>query len=348
MQLDRAHSLFTAMQGERLAYLYSGSFHDEHTARLIDLGEAAEGSGRGRLAFIMVEAYQNILRHRCSLDPVLERGSGRSLFALRCGAEGQQVLAMNPVKKSDLPKLKGSLQKLQGMHPSQLKSLFLSGLQNNEEQPRRGAGLGLIEMARRSGNDLGYSFHEVGEEHELFVLTILTGGQGSSEQVQKDAKAMHDTVVDLDLLVLYTGDFPVAVRRALVRAIEDDIGDLEFDRRDARSQAYMAAVGCLDQSSTTSARRFVAVTREGDHYALVAGVVLNKTAARELERDITWVKTLDRSEVDRRYRNGLLEREEDVDKVDLYELVRQSVEPLEVAVFPIDGDEVFAVVRAVI
>ena len=347
MQLPIAHSLFTAMRVDRVVYLYSGSFHDEHTARLIDLGEAAEDGGRGRLAFIMVEAYQNILRHRTSLDPVLERGSGRSLFMLRCGTEGQQVIAMNPVKKSDLPKLKVTLEKLQGMHPSQLKSLFLSGLQNNEEQPRRGAGLGLIEMARRSGNDLGYSFHEVGEEHELFVLSIRTGNPGRSEQVLNEAKAIHDTAAGQDLLALFIGEYPMTVRTALLRVMEDDLDD-RIDRRALRGRAYLAAVSCYDRSSTASARRFVAITREGDHNALLSGVVLNTVAANELGADIARIKALDRSEVDRRYRNALLDRGEDAGKADLYELVRQSVEPLDFAVFPMEGEEAFAVVRAVI
>lgn len=133
----------------------------------------------------------------------------------------------------------------------------------------------------------------------------------------------------------------------MLRVIEDDVDD-RSDWRDLRGRAYLAAIGCIEQHVGTDAQRFVALTREGDHNGLVVGAVLKSAAAQELEANIALVKTLDRSEVDRRYRNALLNKAEDVGKADLYELARQSVEPLEFAVFPIEGEEVFAVVRAVI
>ncbi len=170
MDPGTAHSLFQALRGDRSTFVYSGEFRDEHTARLIALGEAsmdganARSSSKGRLAFVMVEAYQNIIRHKAPLPPQLEQAQGRSMFILRCGDNGQHVVAMNAVVKSEVPALRATLDSLKGLSAEELKSLFLAGLQKPENSARRGAGLGLIEMARRSGSDLGYMHRGLGAD----------------------------------------------------------------------------------------------------------------------------------------------------------------------------------------
>ncbi len=349
-----AHSLYQALRGDRSVFAYSGAFHDEHTARLIALGEAAaEGDGRGtmrgRLAFIMVEAYQNILRHRAALPPQVERGEGRSLFLLRCGTDGQQVVvAVNPVRKSDVMGLRSTLHRLHGMDPSQLKNLFLTGLQRAADQPRRGAGLGLIEMARRSGSDLGYTLRGLGEDHDLFILAVRLGTERAYDTVLSEAAALHGTVVQQDLLLLHIGERPVPVQEAVLRMVEEDV-DERTDRAGIRGRAYLAANGCLSSGEADTGRRICALTREGEHNSLAVGRVMDERSANGLADRIRAVNACDRSELDRRYRNALLKRGSAGEDADLLDLARISVEPLEAHVFPMDAGsgEALFLVRAV-
>ena len=320
-------------------FAYSGAFHDEHTGRLIALGEAAvngdaRNTTRGRLAFIMVEAYQNILRHRAALPPQVERGEGRSLFLLRCGLGGDQVVvAVNPVKKSDVVGLRSALHRLHGMDPSQLKNLFLSGLQHTADQPRRGAGLGLIEMARRSGSDLGYTLRGLGPEHELFILAVRMGTERAYDAVLSEAAVLHGTVVQQDLLLLHIGERPVGVEEAVLRMMEEDV-DEHADRAGLRGRAYLAANGFLASASATEGRYVCVLTREGEHNSLAVGRVLPKQQADALLERVRALGRCDRSELDRRYRNALLKRGDAGEGADLLDLARLAVEPLEAAVFP--------------
>lgn len=347
-----ANSLYQALRGDRSVFAYSGAFHDEHTGRLIALGEASvngdgRGTARGRLAFIMVEAYQNILRHRAVLPPQVERGEGRSLFLLRCGADGQQVVvAVNPVKKSDVLGLRSALHRLHGMEPSQLKNLFLSGLQHNSDQPRRGAGLGLIEMARRSGSDLGYTLRGLGEDHELFILAVRLGSERAYDGVLTEAAVLHGTVVQNDLLLLHIGERPVAVQEAVLRMLEEDVDD-HTGRAGLRGRAYLAANGFLASAGEGSERYICALSRDGEHNSLAVGRALEPRVAEDVVRKVRALGGHDRSELDRRYRNALLKRGDAQEGADLLDLARLSVEPLQAEIFPTDGEQALVIVRAV-
>jgi Family of unknown function (DUF6272) len=348
-----AHPIYMALRGDRSVFLYSGAFHDEHTGRLIALGEAAaeggdgRGAARGRLAFIMVEAYQNILRHRAVLPPQVERGEGRSLFLLRCGEDGQQVVvAVNPVKKSDVTGLRTALHKLHGMDPSQLKNLFLSGLQHTSDQPRRGAGLGLIEMARRSGSDLGYTLRGLGPDHELFILAVRLGSDRAYDGVLTEAAVLHGTVVQHDVLLLHIGTRPVPVQEAVLRMLEEDV-DTSGGRSDLRGRAYLAANGFLSSVREGGERYFCALTRDGAHYSLAVGRSMPRAAAETLLRHVRGLERSDRSELDRRYRNAILKRGGEEDDPDLLDLARVAVEPVQAETFPINDGEVLALVRVI-
>lgn len=352
MELRIAHSLYQALRGDRSVFAYSGAFHDEHTGRLIALGEAsvngdARGTARGRLAFIMVEAYQNILRHRAVLPPQVERGEGRSLFLLRCGADGQQVVvAVNPVKKSDVMVLRSALHRLHGMDPSQLKNLFLSGLQHTPDQPRRGAGLGLIEMARRSGSDLGYTLRGLGPDHELFILAVRLGSERAYDGVLTEAAVLHGTVVQQDLLLLHIGERPVPVQEAVLRMMEEDMDD-RTGRAGLRGRAYLAANGCLGDAPEGSPRYLCVLTREGEHNSLAVGREMDRRSADAMVQRVRSIGTCDRSELDRRYRNALLKRGDADEGADLLDLARLAVEPLESEAFPTEEGRSLMLVRAI-
>ncbi|MFN8351182.1 MAG: SiaB family protein kinase [Flavobacteriales bacterium] len=347
-----ARSLFDAFRADRAAFLYSGQFHDDHTARLIALGEAAmEGVGaraavRGRLAFIMVEAYQNIVRHRVPLPPQLEVGQGRSLFILRCGEQAQQVVAMNPVRRSDVPALREALHRLNGLDADQLKKMFLGGLRNEQSSARRGAGLGLIEMARRSGSDLGYMLRGLGPEHELFILAVRMGERSVPyEGILAEGAALHGTVVQQDLLVLHTGERTPSVDEALVRIVQHD------ERADPARAAlferlFLAASDGL-RAVPGAGRWFFALARTGGHHQFTMGRLMPPEQAAELQRAVQELGRCDRVEVERRFRQALLRPRPDAAGTAVLELARAVVEPLSFTAEP-GGDGVLGLFQAVV
>lgn len=175
MAANGAHSLYRLLADARFAFLYRGTFHESLAPELIVLGEvAAEQAGHGkahrqRLAFIMVEAFQNITRHRS------EAVDADCFFGLRATAVGEDVFAVNPVRAEEVAPLEQAIARLNSTGAGSLKSLFLSRLRDGGHSAKGGAGLGLIEMARRSGNGIRHRIQALGPGHAQFALHVPLG-----------------------------------------------------------------------------------------------------------------------------------------------------------------------------
>lgn len=179
MHTDLALSLCRGFQGDHCLFGYSGDFPDEHSARLIELAAAvspASGSAqalRGRLGYVMVEAFQNIVRHRADTEGMAPWGDARSLFMLHYGQDWQLLVAENAVTAPQKNKLDGLLNGLRGRTLGELKELFMAGMQRTSVPGVRGAGLGLIEMVRRSGGRVGWGFLPIDDAHYRFKLELV-------------------------------------------------------------------------------------------------------------------------------------------------------------------------------
>jgi hypothetical protein len=230
MDLVAVHMLYEALAADRLGFLYSGRFHDEHTAHLIALGEQlvtdAEGerSLRSKLGFVMVESYQNIIRHRAELPFVLDRGAGRSLFLLRNRDDVYEVTSMNAVVRKEVAGLVKMVDHVGGLDMKQLKELFLRGLQNEQASERGGAGLGLSEMARRSGHGLWHCLTDIDDQHVLFALRVLLGGSSSLSDVAF-LQRLHAMVAGEDLLLVCKGRLSSGIQQAVLQIMAKDLDE---------------------------------------------------------------------------------------------------------------------------
>jgi hypothetical protein len=61
------------------------------------------------------------------------------------------------------------------MSAEDLQKVYLDILENPKVSINRGAGLGLIDMARRTQNKINYAFNEYDQEHILFMMSMTVG-----------------------------------------------------------------------------------------------------------------------------------------------------------------------------
>lgn len=332
MDAAQALALYRSFVGDRLSFVYSGNFHDEHSARLIAMGEEfldQEGSSRtvrGKLAFIMVEAYQNIVRHRAPLPEPQRSGDGRSMFLLRCSATEQEVTTMDPVGEADAIRLRTDLDRLGQLDQKEMKQDFLRGLQSEQRSDRGGAGLGLLEMARRSGNPLRHAFAPIDTEHQLFTLQVLLGRAHAWRTDNAFAVRMQADMASHGLNLVYRGALPAALQEDLLRIIELDLEALPMvgDRTKHAFLLLMDAVAALEMRSTGP---MVCVATHAGGSTLTMAMPLTAHAAAELQEAVSAVNALDPPALQRRYRDILLGRQEAKGGLELalMDLVRRSI-----------------------
>jgi hypothetical protein len=121
---------------------------------------------------ILVESLQNILHHQEGTLP-LEKEHGRLTgMIIFKNNDSYNLTTVNPIEKSHIPALKGKLDKVNEMNADELKEYYRQTLAKGEFSEKGGAGLGIIEIARKSGRALKYEFNDINADYALFNLTI--------------------------------------------------------------------------------------------------------------------------------------------------------------------------------
>jgi hypothetical protein len=93
---------------------------------------------------------------------------------------GYTVTTGNVLPASAINDLKERLDEINKLDKKEIRSIYRQMLSTAEFSTKGGAGLGLLEMAKKTGNRLDYDFVTVDEEHSYFILskTVDSGGVG--------------------------------------------------------------------------------------------------------------------------------------------------------------------------
>ena len=83
------------------------------------------------------------------------------------------VLTGNYIPKRSTGELEQKLILVNELDQKELKELYQQRLLNNNISEKGTAGLGIIDIARKSKNELGYEFIEVNDEYSFFCLRIV-------------------------------------------------------------------------------------------------------------------------------------------------------------------------------
>lgn len=291
MNAAALQTLLDAFAGDRHSFLYRGQFLDAHTARLISLGEAAVGKGesnrtaRARLAFVLVEAYQNIIRHGSRTYSPASQDPGRSMLLLRNCEHRNSVSTINAVPRNEVNTLIDALKDLDALDPKQLKMRYLETLQQQKRTRRGGAGLGLIEMTRRSGNALRHKLVELDAEDLLFSLSVTLNESGTEGQ-DLDALALyHRLAMDGGVLMLCRGLDTPGITSSLFRMLEQEMAhDPACVQRIARStRAGLDLLSAMDAPRQTHA---LGLLSDEHGYALLFSAEMSEADTLELNAAI--------------------------------------------------------------
>ncbi len=177
---DLAYQLFQDIQQGTLEYCYRGVFNRSITESILSLAETNLkkeqnfSSVKRRVYFIMVEGLQNITRHQ-ELNPENEETVGIFLIQMRDGHFF--ITTGNVVDNEKVPDLQEKLEMVNSLDSASLKKYYLEVLENGELSKKGGAGLGLIEMCRKSGNKLYYSFRKINEKISYFYFNTKVPSQ---------------------------------------------------------------------------------------------------------------------------------------------------------------------------
>ncbi len=216
--------LYRGMQENRLEYIYRGPFSDKVVENLMLLAESnlredpTALSTKKKLYFLMVESLQNITRHQHEEESeVASEKSG--LFIIRKVWKRYFLTTGNLIHEGEIEGLKDHIDKINSLSTQELKSQYRKVLDEGKISPKGGAGLGLIGMARKSGNKLDYSFKQVDDQHWYFYLNMALDDIHPEEDEEEmhpvsgtyfdNISSIHDMLNTENVLLNYCGSFQI-------------------------------------------------------------------------------------------------------------------------------------------
>lgn len=176
MELSSVYRNYTRLLNDNLSFIYQGNFTDDVTEQLIGLSEVsldnlgAVSKIKRKASFIMIECFQNVIRHGERLEDETIVPSHDGLYVTRNIGNTYYIASANTVPNSFIPELEEKLNTVNSLSKLELKQHYLDTLTNSSISDKGGAGLGLIEMARKSGQPLEYVFEQIDGEKSYFYL----------------------------------------------------------------------------------------------------------------------------------------------------------------------------------
>ena len=139
----------------------------EMTEKKLDSSQAERGL-KTKIFNVMIGCLQNITFHAEKNEYYKT-----SMFTIGRAGERYAIYSGNAIRKDKIPELKEKLDKISQMDEKGLNEFYRFWLQTREMEDRKGIGLGLIDIARKTGNDLDYDFEDIDENYSYFALRTI-------------------------------------------------------------------------------------------------------------------------------------------------------------------------------
>lgn len=122
---------------------------------------------------ILVECLQNLYHHIDEDDKETAQNEKSALFMIRKNEDGEySIMTGNYMAVENMDLMKTRLDKINSMDKEELKVYYKEVLNNGEMSAKGGGGLGMIDIARKSGKKLEYDFADVDDKFSFFSLNV--------------------------------------------------------------------------------------------------------------------------------------------------------------------------------
>jgi hypothetical protein len=126
---------------------------------------------------VMVEALQNLFHHSERPPELFKNGENEKkfvIFVLKKDSDSHYSFTSgNFISESRVRFLKDRIDQLNYLSLDEMKILYQLILNNDEYSDKGGGGLGLVDIAKRTGHHLNYSFDKYDDEFYFFSLKII-------------------------------------------------------------------------------------------------------------------------------------------------------------------------------
>jgi hypothetical protein len=130
---------------------------------------------RKKVYNVLVETLQNLYHHVDKVPEDFEDQTSEKfgMLVVQKVETGYKIITGNFVNADNVEKLEEKIKRINRSSHEEIKELYKFILNHQRISAKGGGGLGLVDIARKTGNKLEYAFKEYNDKHTFFYLNIL-------------------------------------------------------------------------------------------------------------------------------------------------------------------------------
>lgn len=172
---------YSALNGDNVLLAYKGSITTDFINNVLDTVEAKlqdfdeESKIRKKVYNVLVESLQNLYHHIDELPDNFKDEYDIKFGILVISKENSayKISTGNFIRSEKIKYLKDKIDKINSLSKEELKDMYKFILNHQKLSAKGGGGLGLVDIARKTGNKLNYMFQSFNNEFYFYTLDIF-------------------------------------------------------------------------------------------------------------------------------------------------------------------------------
>ena len=172
---------YSKLNGGEVLMAFKGNISSELISNVLETVESKlddineNSKTRKKLYNVLVESLQN-LYHHIEVLPSEMHGEFEARFGMLVvsRSEGRyRISTGNFITQDKVDVLKNKIDKINSMGKEELKDMYKFILNHQRLSDKGGGGLGLVDIARKTGNKLDYTFEKYNDTYYFFNLDVF-------------------------------------------------------------------------------------------------------------------------------------------------------------------------------
>lgn len=320
-----------------IVLLYSGDFNDYVLINSTEIiknyisDEISFEKNKNKMIFLMIESFQNVIRY-AEIESIENSELEEKMFVTRKIGDELYVATANVIEKEKKDSIEKKITKINKLDSIQLKQLFIEVLTNRQFTEKGGAGLGFIEMSRKSKTNLFYDFDKISDDlfHFYFMTKLNTKEESASlgKMNIKDTKAIHKLVSEKKIMLLLKNDFSEDVTIPALMMVEENLKSTDKTKQKIAFHVIVELMQNLSKHAAlidNKRKAIIVISKNKIGLEVCTGNIIDNKNITKLKKILSEIKDLSNDELSSQYIAKLVDyKSDDIGGVGFIDIARES------------------------
>ena len=316
MTTKTIYKFYKVLEKDIISFSYRGSFSNNvltmATQLIKDNLDEEHDNLRNKLSFLMIESFQNISRYADRGNQILDENS--EFFMTRNIDDTFYIVSANIIDNDKIAYVKERLETVNTLDSNEINKLYREVLTNKQINEKGGAGLGFIEMVRKTKGKLPFDFVKINETQSMFFMQIELRNSKDESPVKmvplKEAQKIQKLVAKENILMLHKGDYSETAVGPMLKMVEENMQNVSLK---VHKKIFHFLVEILQNISkhgypiNSKKEGIFQIGHEDNKFHIGTGNFIAKDEISNLKKQLDTVNSKTKDELNEMYRKYLRE-----------------------------------------